>query len=138
MCAINEEDDMTDTIDPDGRTAGYPTGEHRGGVTLINSFAVPEGREEAFQQIWTSTSTYFRTQPGFLSLRLHRAVSPDARYRFVNVARWASLADFQAAHATEEFRRVVSQPGWEEFPSSPALYEVVVEADVDAGRPALV
>jgi heme-degrading monooxygenase HmoA len=118
---------MTDTIDPARRSATYPAGSHHGGVTLINKFVVPEGREDTFQEIWTATSMYFRRQPGFLSLRLHRAVSPDANYKFVNVARWASLADFQAAHASDEFRRVVSQPGWAEFPSSPALYEVVAQ-----------
>src|SRR5919202_1521578 len=117
---------MTDTTDPAGRTARYPA-EHEGGVTLINKFVVPEGREQAFEELWTQTSMYFRAQPGFRSLRLHRALSPDAHYRYVNVARWASLADFQAAHATDAFRRVVFQPAWEEFPSSPALYEVVVE-----------
>jgi heme-degrading monooxygenase HmoA len=128
---------MTDTTDPDRRTASAPSGGHEGGITLINSFAVPEGRDEAFQELWTATSLYFRAQPGFLSLRLHKALSPDARYRFVNVARWASLAEFQAAHRTDEFRRVVSQPGWTEFPSSPAIYEVVVEDGVDARQPAL-
>src|ERR1700750_1308164 len=118
---------MTESTDPDRRTAAYPTGAHPGAVTLMNSFVVPEGREDAFERIWTATSTYFRAQPGFLSLRLHRALSPGEHHRYVNVARWASLADFQAAHGTEEFRRVVSQPGWEEFPSSPGLYEVVIE-----------
>jgi heme-degrading monooxygenase HmoA len=128
---------MTDTIDPEGRTAGYPTDGHDGGVTLINKFVVPDGREEAFQQLWTSTSMYFRARPGFLSLRLHRALSPDAQYRFVNIARWASLAEFQAAHTTDEFRRVVSQSGWAEFPSSPAIYEVVVQEGADGLEPAL-
>src|SRR3954449_2281673 len=122
---------MAETTDPARRSAPPPAHEHTGGVTLINSFVVPEGREEAFQELWTATSSYFRAQPGYLSLRLHRALSPDARYRFVNVARWSSLDDFQAAHATEKFRRVVSQPGWAEFPSSPALYEVVVEDGAD-------
>jgi heme-degrading monooxygenase HmoA len=128
---------VTDTVDPARRAASLPVTEHSGGVTLINSFAVPAGREDAFQELWTATSLYFRAQPGFLSLRLHRALSPDARYRYVNVARWASLADFQAAHATEEFRRVVSQPAWQEFPSSPALYEVAVEDGVDVGESAV-
>ena len=27
----------------------------------------------------------------------------------------------------KEVRRVVTQPGWEEFPSSPMLYQVVTE-----------
>jgi hypothetical protein len=60
---------------------------------------------------------------------MHRAVSPDARYRYVNLAVWQSAAQFAAAHETDEFRRLVSQPAYREFPSSPALYEVVVAAD---------
>lgn len=109
-------------IGPDARTAapGAPTS---GPVTLINSFQVAAGRDEEFHAIWERTSRYFTARPGFRSLRLHRAVSADAAYRWVNVARWDSEADFRAAHATEEFRRVVTSPGWEEFPSSPALYE---------------
>lgn len=112
-----------------GRAAASPASEHAGGVTLINKFVVPADREDAFRQLWDATSRYFRARPGFCSLRLHRALSPDAQYRFVNVARWASLTDFEAAHQTDEFRTVVGQPGWSEFPSNPALYEVVVEHD---------
>jgi heme-degrading monooxygenase HmoA len=97
------------------------------GVTLINRFVVPEGRDEEFRTLWTATSGYFRARPGFRSLRLHRAVSPDADHRFVNVACWASLAEFRAAHATEEFTALVSQPSWRAFPSEPVLYEVVAE-----------
>ena len=60
---------------------------------------------------------------------------PDATFRFVNIARWESLERFQAAHDGDEFRRVVSMAGWSEFPSSPALYEVVVEHDAQASGP---
>jgi heme-degrading monooxygenase HmoA len=123
---------MADTIEPDRRTAPLPKSDPDGGVTLINKFVVPPGRDAAFRELWGETSRYFRAQPGFLSLRLHRAVSPDAQYRYVNVARWASLAEFQAAHATDEFRNAVRQPGWAEFPSNPTLYEAVVEVDADA------
>ncbi len=118
---------MADTIDPARRTAAVPDVAHAGPVTLINSFAVPEGRETAFLELWTVTSGYFRAQPGFMSLRLHRALSGDAPYRFVNVVRWASAQQFAAAHATSEFRDLVSQPQWREFPSNPALYEVIAE-----------
>lgn len=98
-------------------------------MTLINSFVVDPRRDEAFEALWTQTSTYFRRQPGFVGLRLHRAVSPDATYRYVNVAVWESAQQFAAAHATQEFRQVVSQPGWREFPSSPALFEVAIAYD---------
>lgn len=112
---------------PADRTARGPAQSHAGDITLINSFEVGPGREDAFQALWAETSGYFRAQPGYLSLRLHRALSPDAQYRFVNVARWASFGQFHAAHQTDEFHRLVSQPAWAEFTASPALYEVVVE-----------
>ena len=63
-----------------------------------------------------------------LSLRLHRAVSADAEYRWVNVANWETEEHFRAAHASNEFRAAVTAPGWENFPSSPMLYQVVTEA----------
>jgi heme-degrading monooxygenase HmoA len=86
--------------------------------------------------MWTEASTYFRAQPGFVSLRFHRAVDDAADFRYVNVASWETLRDFQAAHATEEFRRIVTTEGWQEFPANPALYEVIVTAE--AGQPAVV
>src|SRR6188508_663351 len=52
------------------------------------------------------TSEYFRAQPGFVSLKLHRAVSTDAQYRYVNVATWDSAAHYAAPHQTDEFRRL--------------------------------
>ena len=109
----------------DERTA--PTGDQpvNGQVVLMNRFAVRPDRDDAFHELWTSTSQYFRAQPGFVSLRLHRAISSDAEYRWVNVATWESEADFRAAHASEEFRKVVTKPGWDEFPSSPMLFEIV-------------
>jgi heme-degrading monooxygenase HmoA len=118
---------MADTIDPSARTAAAPTAPGGGSVTLINSFVVPAGRDEAFRAQWELTSKFMRAQPGFESLRLHRAVAPEAHYRYVNVAVWSSARDFGAAHATDEFRALVADPAWREFPSSPALYEVVAE-----------
>ena len=126
---------MPNTTDPEGRTAAAPATHVRRPVTLINSFVVPPERDDAFFALWTEASRYFRAQPGFVSLRFHKAVTPDADYRYVNVASWETLADFQAAHGTDEFRRVVGADAWREFPSSPALYEVVATADA-AGAPA--
>ena len=120
---------MPPTIDPAKRGATLPSNPPEGPVTLINSFVVDPRRDEAFEALWTQTSVYFRGRPGFVGLRLHRAVSPDATYRYVNVAVWESAAQFAAAHATEEFRQVVGQPGWREFPSSPTLFEVAIAYD---------
>ena len=116
---------MSATITPEGRTAATTPGGSTGPVTLINSFDVPDGRDEEFQALWSRTSRYFRGRPGFVSLRLHRSVTPGPQSRWVNVAVWQSQDHFRAAHATEEFRRLVSGEGWQQFPSSPRLYQVV-------------
>lgn len=127
---------MIANVTPEARTAvEAETGPSRP-VTLMNSFVVPEGRDEAFVKLWMESSEYFRAQPGFLSLRLHRAVTPGTPYRYVNVARWASDAAYRAPHGTEEFRRLVSQEAWKEFPSSPILYEVVIAVGEDGGAAA--
>lgn len=107
------------------RTA--PAGDQpvRGRVTLMNGFEVAPDRDEAFHAVWYETSRYFIKRPGFVSLRLHRALAPGAPLRWVNVAVWESEKDFRAAHSTDEFRRLVSQDKWQEFPSSPHLFEVV-------------
>jgi heme oxygenase (mycobilin-producing) len=79
-------------------------------VTLVSSLPlVSPGRDDAFHELWARTAKYFTA------------------HRWVNVANWESEAHFRAAHGTDEFRRVVTQPGWEEFPSSPMLYQVMTE-----------
>jgi hypothetical protein len=49
----------------------------------------------------------------------------------VNVARWASLADYQNAHDAG-FRELVSNPAWSAFPPRPFLFEVVHAGGADA------
>ena len=127
---------MAASITPEGRTAVEAKDGADQPVTLINSFHVPEGRDDDFLELWMETSEYFRRQPGFLSLRLHRAVTPGAQYRYVNVARWASDAEYRAPHTKDEFRQLVSKGAWHEFPSSPTLYEVVLAVGADTGTAA--
>ena len=91
-------------------------------VILINPFEVPEGaNDEDFLRGWERAADYMRQQPGFMSTRLHRALAPDARFRFVNVAEWESPQAFQAAVGGEQFREIAKGAA----PGSPALYEVV-------------
>jgi len=96
-------------------------------VTLVNCFQVPQGREQEFFSLWRQVNSYMRGKKGYLEHKLHRSLAPDAHFRFINVARWASLEDFQAAHDAG-FQALVNQPSWSAFRSSPALYEVVHEA----------
>lgn len=91
-------------------------------VILINPFEVPEGTgDDDFLRGWQRAADYMREQPGFVSTRLHRALAPNARFRFINVAEWASPQDFEAAVSSEQFREIATGGP----PGSPALYEVV-------------
>ena len=73
----------TDRIAAEDRVA--PASDHvlTGPITLMNSFAVSPGRDGGIPELWARTAKYLTAQPGFISLRLHRAVSADAQYRWV-------------------------------------------------------
>jgi heme-degrading monooxygenase HmoA len=90
-------------------------------VVLINPFEVPADQEDAeFLAGWQAAADYLQGRPGFVDARLHRALAPDARFRYVNVARWRSPADFRAAVTSEGFRALAGGT----VPNFPALYEV--------------
>jgi heme oxygenase (mycobilin-producing) len=89
---------------------------------LINPFEVPENMDDdRFLEGWGRAADYMRSQPGFVGTQLHRAVSPNPRFRFVNVAEWESSQDFQAAVRSPEFQAMAAGTP----PNYPALYEVV-------------
>jgi heme-degrading monooxygenase HmoA len=93
-----------------------------GGVVLINAFEVPPDGDDAFLAAWEQTRVFLRGQPGYLATRLHRSLSPDADFRFVNIGRYQSPQAFQAA---------IGQPGFREAAAAiqhrahPSLYQVV-------------
>jgi len=75
-------------------------------IILINPFEVPEGREDECLAFWERAAEYLRHQPGFISTRLHKAVSPEAQFYFINVAEWESADHFQTAIESVEFNRL--------------------------------
>jgi heme-degrading monooxygenase HmoA len=93
-------------------------------VTLINPFEVPKGKEEAVLKMWEKAAEFMKKQPGFVSTRLHRALSPEARFHLINVAEWESAENFQAAINSAEFKKL-TEGAMEDFPHYPALYEVI-------------
>jgi heme-degrading monooxygenase HmoA len=99
-------------------------------ITLVNCFEVPAGREEEFCALWREVNSYMRKKQGYVEHKLHRSLFAKARFRFINVARWASQSEFDAAH-DEGFRKLVTQPAWSAFPSFPTLYEVVHEGNAE-------
>lgn len=106
------------------------------GVTFINVFQVPPGKDEEFLGLWRQTNDYAQTKPGYLGHALHRALDGalggTSAARYVNVARWASAEQFAAAN-DDHFRELVGQPGWRQFSFAPGLYEVVDTAVAEPG-----
>jgi heme oxygenase (mycobilin-producing) len=97
-------------------------GEDPGGVVLVNAFEVPPDGDDAFLSAWEQTRVFLRSQPGYLATRLHRSLSPDADFRFVNVGRYQSPQAFQAAVGQPGFRQVAAAI---QHRAHPGLYQVV-------------
>ncbi len=66
-------------------------------AVLINVFEVPDGRDEEFLAGWEEARRFMAKQRGYVSTALHRSLDPQARFRYINVAVWATPQDFQAA-----------------------------------------
>ena len=93
-----------------------PSGEDPGGVVLINAFEVPADADDAFLASWEASRQFLRVQTGYLATRLHRSLSPETGFRFVNIGRYASPQVFQAAIGQPEFREAAAaiqhRPSW--------------------------
>ena len=96
-------------------------------VTWINIFDVPADRAEEFSALWHDVfAPHFSAKPGFVSYKMHRATSPDARFRFVNIAVWESAEHIKAAH-DERFRELISRPELDGITAHPGIYEIISE-----------
>lgn len=98
-------------------------------LVLINLFSMPAEMVDDFVDQWEASIASARNAPGFRGTRLHRAIHPDAPYPVVNIARWDSVEDWQAA-----FDTYFAAPGeggggqadgsWGTVAAHPALYSV--------------
>jgi heme oxygenase (mycobilin-producing) len=106
-------------------TAGPMTlaNEVRAEVVLINVFDVPAAQVDAAVVWWERARDFLVTQPGYVSTALHRARTPDARFKLVNVARWASPEAFAAA--TARMRSTIGPPSVDGLRFDAALYDVI-------------
>lgn len=104
-------------------------------LTLIVPFEVPEGREEEMRALWHARAERLSHAPGFLSARLYEINSEveeylrqnvpglawvgEDRFRFVNIAQWTSLEQYEAAIRSTSEQQPIG------FPSYPAYYRPV-------------
>ncbi len=93
-------------------------------VLLINSFEVPEDKQDEALAFWERAAEFMRKQPGFISTRLHRSIVPWARFHLINIAEWQSVEHFEAAIFSKEFKDL-TEPYKEVYPHYPGLYEVI-------------
>jgi heme-degrading monooxygenase HmoA len=74
--------------------------------------------------MWEAFAEYFRKQPGYISTELHKAIDPDAKFQFINIAKWESADAFQSAPNNPEIMEVAKDlPS--DIPHYPGLYEVI-------------
>jgi heme oxygenase (mycobilin-producing) len=98
-----------------------------GPVTVINVFEVPAGQVGEFIAQWRARAEIMAAARGFRDTRLHRAVSPQARFQLVNVAHWDSQADLDAALGSGAFQdriRALREDSQPRFSAYPAVYEI--------------
>jgi heme oxygenase (mycobilin-producing) len=80
------------------------------------------GGDDAFLAAWEASRAFLATQPGYLGTRLHRSLSPEADFRFVNIGRYTSPQAFQTAIGQPQFRLAAAAI---QHRAHPGLYEVV-------------
>ena len=91
-------------------------------VLRFSSLPVSLAHAQILAREWDSPTTHRRQNASpNAGRRLHRALSPEARFGFINVAEWESPQHFQAAVTTAEFAEMTKGGP----PSHPSLYEVV-------------
>lgn len=66
-------------------------------VILINPFEVPEDKLQESIIYWEACRDFLKTQPGYISTKLHQSIKDDARFMLINVAEWESAKAFMEA-----------------------------------------
>jgi heme-degrading monooxygenase HmoA len=91
-------------------------------VILINPFEVKPGREQECLAMWEASRDFLSSKKGYISTKLHKALKPNAKFTYINVAVWASAEDFAAAVSDPKMRQS-SLP--EACTGNPALFQVI-------------
>lgn len=96
-----------------------------GNVVLINVFEVAAPQEAEVMQTWLKSKEFLEKQPGYVNTRMHKNLDTSGKFRFVNVAEWASPQQFQSATKAMNESNVPKMPEGVRF--SPGLFQVVAQ-----------
>jgi heme-degrading monooxygenase HmoA len=101
---------------------------HSDHVTQITTAEAEDGRQDELLRLMTERARFMATQPGFLSISLHRSLDGKRVVNYVQWAscyvQWASCEQLIAAHHTPEFRAKWPEVGRAAEEIELALYEV--------------
>ena len=91
-------------------------------VTQITTVKLPPDKQDKVLNLMVERARFMATQPGFVSIALHR--SKDGSH-VVNYVQWRDVDTLTAAHHSPEFRKKWPQFGKITEEIEPCLYEVV-------------
>jgi heme-degrading monooxygenase HmoA len=80
--------------------------EHVGAVILLNKFTVKPEDVDEFLKVFSTTTEFFKQQPGFISAQLHRGIAGSSI--FFNYVVWKSAEHFKRAFNKPEFRSTMA------------------------------
>jgi len=101
-------------------------GTSNGICTQITTVKLPAGNQDEVLNLMKERARFMPTQPGFVSVNLHR--SKDGSH-VINYVQWTNADKLAAAHHSPEFRKKWPQFGELVREIEPCLYDVVhVEA----------
>ncbi|HEY5067285.1 MAG TPA: antibiotic biosynthesis monooxygenase family protein [Xanthobacteraceae bacterium] len=90
--------------------------------TQITTIKLPAGNQDEVLNLMKERARFMATQPGFVSVNLHR--SKDGSH-VVNYVQWTSADKLAAAHHSPEFRKRWPRFGELVREAQPELYDVV-------------
>ena len=93
-------------------------------ATLINCFEVAPEQDQHFLKLWRQADDLLRRRGGYRTTRLHRALGPQTRFRYVNVAELDSVETWQSTVSSPEFAAIAAEMAG--FSPSPGLYTVEI------------
>ena len=97
--------------------------ENQGIVTQITTVKMKPTNQDEVLQLMEERAKFMATQPGFVSVNLHR--SQDGIH-VVNYVQWTNAEKLKAAHHSPEFRAKWPRFGELVQEVEPCLYEVVL------------
>jgi heme-degrading monooxygenase HmoA len=94
-----------------------------GVVTQITTVALDLKNQHEALELMQERARFMATQPGFVSISLHRSTDDG---HIVNYIQWANPDQLRAAHQSAEFRKKWPRFGELIKEASPVIYDVVM------------